>query len=306
MLLSAIGLFMHIKRIAQEMLSEFPRKLVKLWPRRGTNEMEFASTKAVTALFHYCAFHPDRFEDLIANNRIYLSNTANFNDPWDCRPYFDTSRVSDPAYADRLVEYFYNAARKQTPHISEEVHRTKAAQFRASEDAMRAAIAQMSDMDAEIKKRYRVFCLTTKPSNILMWSHYANNHQGICIEFSSENDVFSGAFKVQYSEKYPLLDLTDDSVDRILRPLLTKSDAWAYEDEYRLIAQESKEALAPSLLTDDNYLKLPKGAIRSVILGCMTPQSTKQAIADTLARHGSGVSVKQLRRVPDVYELRFA
>jgi hypothetical protein len=58
--------------------------------------MEYASTKRVTALFHYCAFHPDRFEDLIANNRFYLSNTANFNDPWDCRPCFDTSQVGDP------------------------------------------------------------------------------------------------------------------------------------------------------------------------------------------------------------------
>lgn len=270
------------------------------------NKIECASTKGVTALFHYCAFHPDRFEDLIANNRIYLSSTANFNDPWDCRPCFDASQVSDPDYADRLVGYLYDAARKQTPHIPEEVHRVRAMQIRTSEDAMRAVIARMSDMDAEIKKRYRIFCLTTKPSNILMWSHYASNHQGICIEFSCENYVFSGAFKMQYMEKYPLFDITDYSLDCILRPLVTKSDAWAYEDEYRLIAQERKEALASSLLTDNNYLMIPRGAIRSVILGCLTAQSTKQAIADILARHGSGARVKQLQRVPNVYELAFA
>jgi hypothetical protein len=268
--------------------------------------MEFASTRGVTALYHYCAFHSDRFEDLIANNRIYLSNTANFNDPWDCRPCFDNSQIDDPAYADRLVAYLYNAARKQTPHISEEVHRLRAVQLRASRDAMIAAIAQMSDMEAEIKKRYRVFCLTTQPDNILMWSHYASNHQGICIELSCVNDVFSGAFKVRYMEKYPAFDITDNSLDRILLPLVTKSDAWAYEDEYRLIAQERKEALAPSLLTDNNYLALPKDAIRSVILGCLTPNDTKQRVEEVLSRNSSSIAVRQLQRVPNLYELALA
>ena len=268
--------------------------------------MEFASTMGVTSLFHYCAFYPDRFEDMIAHKRIYLSNTTNFNDPWDCRPWYDSSQIDDPEYADRLVNHLYQAARKRTPHISEEEHKQKAAQLRASREALIATMDQMSSIAVEIKKRYRVFCLTTKPSNILMWSHYATNHQGICIEFSCENLVFSGAFKVQYAERYPAFDFMDDSEERVLQPLVWKSDAWAYEDEYRLIAQEFSEGLAPSLFTFNNYLTLPMAAIRAIILGCLAPESTREAIATILARHGSSVPIKHLRRVPNVYELAFS
>ena len=138
--------------------------------------MEFASTTGVSTLFHYCPYVPERFADLIARNRIYLSDTKNFNDPWDCRPCFDTSRLDDPAYADKVVNYFYRAARNQTPHIPEEWHKARAVSLRADMAALRAAMVQASDMEAEIAKRYRVFCLTTHPKNILMWSHYAENH----------------------------------------------------------------------------------------------------------------------------------
>jgi len=268
--------------------------------------MEFASTIGVTSLFHYCRFDVTYFEDLLANDRIYMSDTANFNDPWDCRPCFDSSRIGDPDYADRLVERFYQSARRQTPHIPEAFHRARAAELRASEDALRAAIDKMSDMELEIVKRYRVFCLTTKPTNILMWSHYAENHKGVCIEFSCDNFVFSGAYKVEYADRYPIYDFTDDTDDRILLPLISKSQSWAYEDEYRLIAQERSVALAYSLMTDNNYLALPKGSIRSVILGCSAPDDIKAAVADIVARYKSGVVTRSLRRVPNVYELAFS
>jgi hypothetical protein len=267
--------------------------------------MEFASTTGVSSLFHYCTFQADRFADLVGRNRVYMSDTANFNDPWDCRPCFDFSQLGDPEYADRVIAWFYQAARKQTPHYPDEFHRARAEELQQNPDALRAAVIQASDMSAEIIKRYRVFCLTTHPTNILMWSHYASNHSGICIEFSCRNFVFSGAFKVEYARTYPPFHLFDGSDERVLMPLVTKSSAWSYEDEYRLIAQERSAAIGESLFTDCNYLALPGGAIQSVILGCSTPIAVENEISSILASLGQGVAVRRLVRVANRYDLVF-
>jgi Protein of unknown function (DUF2971) len=277
-----------------------------MFRRQIEASMDFASTTGVSTLFHYCPYVPERFADLVARNRIYLSDTRNFNDPWDCRPCFDTSRLDDPAYADKVVNYFYRAARNQTPHIPEEWHRARAVSLRADMAALRAAMVQASDMEAEIAKRYRVFCLTTHPKNILMWSHYAENHTGICLEFSCQNFVFSGAFKVQYAENYPIIDITDSADERVLVGLISKSSAWSYENEYRLIAQERRHAVSTSLFTDDNYLALPTGAIKTVILGCLCPAAVEQNIRAIIQELAPATTVRRLARVANKYDFTFA
>ena len=158
--------------------------------------------------------------------------------------------------------------------------------------------------DIEIQKRYCVYCLTTKPADTLMWSHYARNHTGICLEFHCRNDVFSSALQVAYCEGYPLLDLTDDSDETVLLPLITKAKVWTYEDEYRLIAQEKSQAFgAASLITNGNLLALPDGALLSVVVGCVAPESTIDAIRSIVQQSGQKVAVRRMVRAQNRYEL---
>jgi hypothetical protein len=44
-----------------------------------------------------------------------------------------------------------------------------------------------------------------------MWSHYAENHKGICLEFRCDNAVISSALQVEYRDAYPLIDLADNN-----------------------------------------------------------------------------------------------
>ena len=43
------------------------------------------------------------------------------------------------------------------------------------------------DIDIHLLKKtfqnWGVYCLCEKPDNLLMWSHYASAHQGICLQF---------------------------------------------------------------------------------------------------------------------------
>jgi hypothetical protein len=137
-----------------------------------------------------------------------------------------------------------------------------------------------------------------------MWSHYAENHTGICLEFCCDNEVFSSAMKVLYSETYPLLDLADNDTQTVLLPLLAKAKDWSYEDEYRLIAQEESAALnRKSLITINNFLTLPDCVLTSIIVGCVAPRSTREAIIEIVQSSGRPIELREARRVSNHYSL---
>ena len=79
-------------------------------------------------------------------------------------------------------------------------------------------------------------------SNVLMWSHYADNHYGMCIEyhFSDEftkidDDRVLRFRDVKYKPKEETVSLNISTINTDLS-LLTKMDAWKYEKEVRLIS----------------------------------------------------------------------
>ena len=56
-----------------------------------------------------------------------------------------------------------------------------------------------------------VFSFAGTPRDILMWSHYAQDHTGVCLRFSAAAHlrVFVGAVGVTYSQSYPKLNWLD-------------------------------------------------------------------------------------------------
>src|SRR5262249_42425154 len=143
------------------------------------------------------------------------------------------------------------------------------------------------------------FCLGPDPGNLLMWSHYAESHKGICLEFSTQNAVMCCAQQIEYRREFPILALYSSSHDDNLVPLLTKSDVWTYESEYRLVAQErGNKTPHDTLVTDHNYLKLPEDTLTSIIVGCQGPVEEVRALVREFA---PGVRVRQAARVPNRY-----
>jgi hypothetical protein len=132
--------------------------------------------------------------------------------------------------------------------------------------------------------------LTPVPDSTLMWSHYAENHNGVCLEFSVDDPVFGFAQEVTYLSSYPpwaphsLMSTEHPSV------LLTKSDDWRYEREYRIIglAEGIKRSVGPEhpLVLSGNFLRLGKGTLQAVIVGCEADyekiKATAQAIDPSL------------------------
>lgn len=93
-------------------------------------------------------------------------------------------------------------------------------------------------------QRYRVSCFTTDPKNIKMWSLYANNNKGICIEYTVPTDPALLVLSVAYSHRrgdFNYLTATNDIYDvdvfakRLFESVLRKDVSWIEQDEYRLL-----------------------------------------------------------------------
>jgi hypothetical protein len=82
-----------------------------------------------------------------------------------------------------------------------------------------------------------VLCVSEINDDILMWSHYADCHRGICFEFDGMGTLMAHAQKVSYATERQFINpYRDDNVTAMEKALLTKSDHWSYEREWRLIA----------------------------------------------------------------------
>lgn len=88
-----------------------------------------------------------------------------------------------------------------------------------------------------------VCCFSKNMNEILMWSHYANNHKGVCIEFDiiDENVIKGQLMEVTYSNELSTLNNVERTSTGHLslnvssngKFLTTKFQNWSYEEEFR-------------------------------------------------------------------------
>lgn len=121
----------------------------------------------------------------------------------------------------------------------------------------------------QFQKRITVSCLSGSGwNNHLMWSHYTNSYQGICVEydFSKMNEFIGIIDKVYYSKQRPKIRFRDlipggikcvksedgkvncifdknekVDIDVIIPFLFTKQELWKYEEEWRIVNSEDKD-----------------------------------------------------------------
>lgn len=67
----------------------------------------------VVRLYHYERFNPEYLAAMLRNQRIHCSDPTALNDPWDCRPTFDTSSFDDPVERNEAIEFLQS----QTPSV---------------------------------------------------------------------------------------------------------------------------------------------------------------------------------------------
>jgi len=170
----------------------------------------------------------------VKRNQIWMSSPEDFNDPFDCNfPIMDNFSAED---FEKIMELGGKRLCKSPPE--REVF------LSATENDKRRFI---QNCVAEFRSRiasFGVCCFSEVWNSILMWSHYADKHQGICLGYENKGfeEQHPGVLnKVRYSTHYPDVRLGQIHRDfnRMLEIyLLTKSVDWRYEREWRLIITE--------------------------------------------------------------------
>lgn len=177
-------------------------------------------------------------ERTLLHDEIYFAPASSFNDPFDLRPAFSLE-----ASTERQREDFIRLSRKFEPEMPEEERQLWADRVMKTSLAPENLQSTTNGIQAVhnffITSQVGVYCVSELCDDILMWSHYADSHRGICLEFDGHGPLMAHAQCVTYSkDRVPLNVYDDDKLTGVDKALLTKSDRWCYENEWRLIRHD--------------------------------------------------------------------
>ncbi|WP_288440663.1 DUF2971 domain-containing protein [uncultured Enterobacter sp.] len=161
-----------------------------------------------------------------------------------------------------------------------------------------------------------VLCLTDNTDNNpsrLMWSHYAENHNGVMMKLNTDNiinissDKMSRIRKVTYSADYPLIEYDDylgfagqffdkNVKDLVIKMIFTKSEEWRYENEYRCIIpyKDGPRALTVKDSTFDSFY-----------LGLNMANDKRQTIINEIKTNLPNAKIYETTQKNNKYKLEF-
>jgi hypothetical protein len=182
-----------------------------------------------------------------------MSSPTEFNDPFDMVARF----VMDGTEAERR-ERFEELIEKQSPHRGWRARQAAVEELMSSADGRLAEFCRGSL--ARVRAAAGVYCFAGNAKNILMWSHYAANHTGVCLQLERARDftTLSHALSVKYQMDLPNVNWITNPHVGIKEMLLAKHPCWAYEQERRISIPDQAGL----------YLPFRSEALVSIVLGC--------------------------------------
>ena len=200
--------------------------------------------------------------DALKNNYLWFSKLNDFNDPYDglMRTSFEHTQNEFEAFV--------------VLHKEDWTPQTLSQFYQNPKSFLENGLEQA-------RKSVKVCCFSEQNDNILMWSHYANCHKGICLEFEyaeNETNLFHTFRSVQYSRSYDCCNYFRCSQKYVEKMVFTKALDWSYEKEYR----------AAFAQLEGNQVFYSPSALRRIIFGCKTTEDYKnkvKAIAPNSVRY---------------------
>lgn len=221
-------------------------------------------------LYKYLSPSSLSIKSLVIDSQLWLASPATFNDPFEMavKVIFE-GRPQEKIKALRTMAKVVNAPWKKRQQMAQNLFHLDPTE-------------QMNQSHRRLVELFGVACLTSAGArNTLMWSHYANSHEGICVQFHlpSSPVELAEAFPVDYSDDYPVINwVKRDKVDGQLGNVLwKKSTAWSYEKEHRLVERE--RANTPYQLT-------PRG-VAGVVLGARASSTLEDQLIDLIQERDS-------------------
>lgn len=216
---------------------------------------------------------------ILKNRTLKFSNPNDFNDPFDCNMTilkFSKTEESIRDYKEALNNLNLSRTKK------------------------RELLNKFKNSDSEFKKVYThvikekinasgVTCFSKLYDNNLMWSHYADQHKGVCLEFNASLDYREILEDVEVdmiaNVSYNRTDKINYNTDKraaIIDLFTRKSTDWRYEEEVRIV-----------LINKSNILKFNKKFLTGVIFGCRIDKIEKESILNIINDMKYNITIKE-------------
>jgi hypothetical protein len=273
-------------------------------------------------LYKYKNFDQQTLELLIAD-RLYFADPTTFNDPLDTRPSVnsDMNTADLESVLRRLVEQRIHAEmsaaarsiRYKGPKTVDHIRRLSEqhAERLIREIAYDATNTEFEldeshtyllthYLEDELLKRYDkgIVSLSEVVTCPLMWSHYGDQHKGICIGYSvpAARTIelwpveYGGSRLVNASDVQKMLNGEIDARDRVDRAVLfRKAEPWRYESEWRLIGQRGAQSSCMEL--------------EEVVFGVRCGRTLSYTVVKALEGRTRAIKYYEMREVAGTFEL---
>jgi hypothetical protein len=201
--------------------------------------------------------------EILVESRLWLSSPKDFNDPFDM-----SAKIIAEGNVEEKRERWLRILERRGKRW-DEIQR-ELPDLVAQSDEKVALVAQQQQED--IAKRFGVCSFGGDPRSILMWSHYASNHEGFCLQFEVAKDLkaFGRLVRVKYRTGYPVINWVKEQefYEGIAATLERKYKHWEYEREIRLIIPNAA----------GEYLTFQPDSLRAVIIGCRVAPTTTECM----------------------------
>lgn len=189
-------------------------------------------------LYRYRNF--SHWEDEIGKGEIYLCSANELNDPMDCLAYFNCSRLPKNC---RLTDELIGRYKISYNQIINKYRNEK----------------ELENLFEGLREDVKTASFTETNKSLLMWSHYANMHQGFCIEYKTKKMgeiLKSKLFPVLYSDTKPDVfdEIKDCSFNAMIKAFVFKASDWKYENEWRVVTSKNNNKYYQAEAVDTIYL----------------------------------------------------
>lgn len=211
-------------------------------------------------LYKYRSFSLRAIADM-ASNRVFLSSPRRFNDAFDGKIPWSEFLTEDELreiannggpFADQL-----NMLQQQRPELFSSGWRLNDDGYLVVRSLLAERFSRVTDCG--------ICSLSAVVDDLRMWAHYAHSRQGFCLGFATGFAPFCDAVSVRYRGELQEIDAYQVLAGKLGEEqareyLLTKSDIWREEREFRIIGDQS-----------DSHCHYPPEAVRTATFGDRTP-----------------------------------
>jgi hypothetical protein len=229
-------------------------------------------------IYKYREFN-ENTDKIIINSELYFASHTSFNDPFDCNMEF------------RKINSY-------TEKEFQEYCKKKNITSTSKEDVLCKLKRKLIDAKAQVG----ILCMSKKKNNILMWSHYTNQHKGLCFGFEygfyDKPPITYTYMKYPKNNEYSLISYLKPPVEEIKRIFITKSKHWKYEKEVRLLDLKGGNTTGTK--------RFKKEYLKEIIFGAKADETDIKKIIQLCEMNGfSHVKFKKARLVNEKFELDF-